>query len=134
KEALATNTILHTILQDSLKACELPPDAVQLVTTPEREVVGHLLQLDQYIDLAIPRGGESLIRRVAAEATMPVLKHYLGNCHVYVDATADIEMAVKILVNAKHQRPSACNAAESLLVHEDIAAQFLPVAAKALVE
>jgi len=93
KEALASNTILHAILQDSLKAVELPPDAVQLVTTPEREVVGHLLRLPQYIDLVIPRGGESLIRRVAEEATMPVLKHYMGNCHVYVDRAANLMMA-----------------------------------------
>jgi glutamate-5-semialdehyde dehydrogenase len=132
KEALATNTILHSILQDSLRACELPSDAVQLVATPEREVVGHLLRLKQYIDLTIPRGGESLIRRVAAEATMPVLKHYTGNCHVYVDRDADLTMAERIIVNAKCQRPGVCNAAESLLVHADVAAAFLPKAAAAL--
>ena len=132
KEALASNTILHAILQDSLRALDLPPDAVQLVTTPKREVVGHLLKLHQYIDLAIPRGGESLIRRVAAEATMPVLKHYMGNCHVYVDRAADLAMAERIIVNAKCQRTGVCNAAESLLVHKDIAAAFLPTAAAAL--
>jgi glutamate-5-semialdehyde dehydrogenase len=133
KEALASNTVLHAILQDSLRAVELPPDAVQLVTTPIREVVGHLLQLHQYIDLAIPRGGESLIRRVAAEATMPVLKHYMGNCHVYVDRAADLAMAERIIVNAKCQRPGVCNAAESLLVHADVAPTFLPAAAAALI-
>jgi glutamate-5-semialdehyde dehydrogenase len=132
KEALASNTILHAILQESLRALDLPPDAVQLVTTPEREVVGHLLRLHQYIDLAIPRGGESLIRRVAEEATMPVLKHYLGNCHVYVDRAADLAMAERIIVNAKCQRPGVCNAAESLLVHADVASTFLPSAAAAL--
>jgi glutamate-5-semialdehyde dehydrogenase len=132
KEALQSNTILHTILQDSLRACDLPVDAVQLVTTPEREVVGHLLKLNQYIDLAIPRGGESLIRRVAEEATMPVLKHYMGNCHVYVDRAADLAMAERIIVNAKCQRPGVCNAAESLLVHADVAPTFLPVAASTL--
>src|ERR1035438_8903605 len=132
KEALASNTILHAILQDSLKAVELPIDAVQLVNTPEREVVGELLKLDRYIDLAIPRGGESLIRRVAEEATMPVLKHYMGNCHVYVDRAADLAMAERIIVNAKCQRPGVCNAAESLLVHADAAAAFLPNAAAAL--
>ena len=133
KEALASNTLLHAILQDSLRALDLPIDAVQLVNTPEREVVGHLLRLNQYIDLAIPRGGESLIRRVAEEATMPVLKHYMGNCHVYVDRGADLAMAERIIVNAKCQRPGVCNAAESLLVHADIAAAFLPKTAAALI-
>ena len=116
-----------------MRALDLPIDAVQLVNTPEREVVGHLLRLNQYIDLAIPRGGESLIRRVAAEATMPVLKHYMGNCHVYVDRGADLAMAERIIVNAKCQRPGVCNAAESLLVHADIAAAFLPKTAAALI-
>jgi glutamate-5-semialdehyde dehydrogenase len=128
KEALASNTILHAILQDSLRACELPPDAVQLVNTPDRNVVGQLLRLNQFIDLAIPRGGESLIRRVAEEATMPVLKHYMGNCHVYVDRAADLEMAERIIVNSKCQRTGVCNAAESLLVHYEIASVFLPKA------
>jgi glutamate-5-semialdehyde dehydrogenase len=132
KEALASNTILHAILQDSLKAVELPADAVQLVSTPDREVVGALLKLDRYIDLAIPRGGESLIRRVAEEATMPVLKHYMGNCHVYVDRAADLAMAERIIINAKCQRPGTCNAAESLLVHADVAPIFVPRAAAAL--
>ena len=132
KEALASNTVLHAILQDSLKVLDLPTDAVQLVNTPEREVVGHLLKLNQYIDLAIPRGGESLIRRVAEEATMPVLKHYMGNCHVYVDRAADLAMAERIIVNAKCQRPGVCNAAESLLVNAEVAATFIPVAAAAL--
>src|SRR6202042_2469459 len=131
-EGLQSNTILHTILQDSLRALELPVDAVQFVTTPDRAVVGHLLGLHQHIDLAIPRGGESLIRRVAAEATMPVLKHYMGNCHVYVDRAADLAMAERILINAKCQRPGVCNAAESLLVHTDVASAFLPKAAAAL--
>lgn len=132
KEALHSNTALHAILQDSLRACELPIDAVQLVTTTERAAVGELLKLQQWIDLAIPRGGESLIRRVAEEATMPVLKHYQGNCHVYVDRAADLNMAARILVNAKCQRPGTCNAAESLLVHTDIAADFLPKATAGL--
>jgi glutamate-5-semialdehyde dehydrogenase len=132
KEALHSNTALHRILSDCLHECGLPADAVQLVTTTDRGAVGHLLRLNQYIDLAIPRGGESLIRRVAEEARMPVLKHYQGNCHVYVDHAADLDMAERILVNAKCQRPGVCNAAESLLVHEGIAAQFLPRAAAAL--
>ena len=96
--------------------------------------MGHLLRLNQYIDLAIPRGGESLIRRVAEEATMPVLKHYMGNCHVYVDRAADLDMAERIIINAKCQRPGVCNAAESLLVHADVAAAFPARAAAALLQ
>jgi glutamate-5-semialdehyde dehydrogenase len=132
KEALLSNTALHTVLQDTLSECGLPRDALQLVTTPDREAVGQLLKLDRFIDLVIPRGGESLIRRVAEEASMPVLKHYQGNCHVYVDVFADLGMAESILLNAKCQRPGVCNAAESLLVHQDIAAHFLPGAVTAL--
>jgi glutamate-5-semialdehyde dehydrogenase len=126
KEALHSNTALHRVLQDGLRAAGLPPEAVQLVTTPDRAAVGHLLRLARFIDLVIPRGGESLIRRVAAEATMPVLKHYLGNCHVYVDRWADLDMAERIVINAKCQRPGVCNAAESLLAHQEIAESFLP--------
>jgi glutamate-5-semialdehyde dehydrogenase len=134
KEALHSNTALHRILQDCLADCGLPADAVQLVNTPDRHAVGHLLQLNQWIDLVIPRGGEELIRRVAAEAKMPVLKHYQGNCHVYVDASADLAMAERIVVNAKCQRPGVCNAAEGLLVHAAIAERFLPRVGAALVK
>jgi glutamate-5-semialdehyde dehydrogenase len=134
KEALHSNLALHRVLQDCLQEAGLPTDAVQLVGTPDREAVGHLLRLSAYIDLAIPRGGEGLIRRVAAEATMPVLKHYKGNCHIYVDRSADLDMAERVLVNAKCQRPGVCNAAESLLVHREAAAAFLPRAAAALRE
>src|SRR6185312_305329 len=102
--------------------------------TTDREAVGHLLRLGELIDLAIPRGGESLIRRVAREATMPVLKHYDGNCHVYVDRAADPDMAERIVVNAKCQRPGVCNAAESLLVHAAVADTFLPRIGVALAE
>jgi glutamate-5-semialdehyde dehydrogenase len=105
KEASASNAVLHRLLQECLPQAELPADAVQLVATPDRATVGHLLKLDKFIDLAIPRGGESLIRRVAQEARMPVLKHYQGNCHVYVDRAADLDMAERILINAKCQRP-----------------------------
>ncbi len=132
KEALHSNTALHRLLQDALRENDLSPDAAQLVATPDRTAVGHLLRLSDYIDLAIPRGGEGLIRRVADEARMPVLKHYRGNCHVYVDRSADLDMAEGILVNAKCQRPGVCNAAESLLVHRGAAAAFLPRAAAAL--
>jgi len=132
KEALHSNTALFRILQDSIAVHALPADAVQLVTTTDRAAVGHLLKLSEYIDLVIPRGGEGLIERVAREAAMPVLKHYRGNCHVYVDRAADLDMAIRIMVNAKCQRPGVCNAAESLLVHRDVADRFLPAAAEAL--
>lgn len=134
KEALHSNLALHRVLGDCLTEMGLPGEAVQLVNTPDRAVVGELLRLDRYIDLAIPRGGESLIRRVAREATMPVLKHYQGICHVYVDRSADLNMAERIIVNAKCQRPGVCNAAECLLVHEAIADKFLPRAAQVLQE
>lgn len=132
KEAFHSNTALHRLLADELASCGLPADAVQLVPTTDREAVGHLLKLNSLIDLAIPRGGESLIRRVAAEATMPVLKHYDGICHVYVDAAADFDMAERIVVNAKCQRPGVCNAAECLLVHAAVADAFLPRIGSAL--
>jgi glutamate-5-semialdehyde dehydrogenase len=132
KEAIHTNRAIHRILSDELVACGLPEHSVQLVTTVDRAAVGELLGLPEFIDLAIPRGGESLIRRVVAEAKMPVLKHYQGNCHVYVDARCDLDMAVNIIKNAKVQRPGVCNAAETLLVHQAIAADFLPRAAEAL--
>ena len=134
KEALHSNTALHRLLAGELPRHGLPADAVQLVPTADRDAVGHLLKLGDLIDLTIPRGGESLIRRVAAEATMPVLKHYLGNCHVYVDAAADLGMAERIVVNAKCQRPGVCNAAESLLVHAAVAEAFLPRVGAALRE
>jgi len=133
KEAILTNRMLHRILADELAAAGLPEHAVQLVPTTDRAAVGVLLGLPEWIDLAIPRGGESLIRRVAAEARMPVLKHYQGICHVYVDAHCDLDMAIKITLNAKVQRPAVCNAAETLLVHRAVAAEFLPRVAQALV-
>jgi glutamate-5-semialdehyde dehydrogenase len=132
KEARHTNLALHAVLADQLDAAGLPREAVQYVGVTDREAVGLLLGMPEFIDLAIPRGGESLIRRVVAEAKMPVLKHYQGNCHVYVDAKADPAMAVSILLNAKAQRPGVCNAAETLLVHREIAPRFLPEAAEAL--
>jgi glutamate-5-semialdehyde dehydrogenase len=131
-EALHSNIALHGILQDSLNQVGLPADAVQLVDTPDRAAVGHLLGRADAIDLVIPRGGEGLIRRVAEEARMPVLKHYQGNCHIYVDRAANLDMAERILVNAKCQRPGVCNAAESLLVHREVAEAFLPRAVAAL--
>ncbi len=132
KEAFHSNTALHRVLSDALRDSSLPADAVQLVETTDREAVGHFLKLHEWIDLTIPRGGKSLIERVAAEATMPVMKHFDGVCHVFVDRTADLTMAENILVNSKCQRPGVCNAAETLLVHADIAQAFLPRAAEAL--
>jgi glutamate-5-semialdehyde dehydrogenase len=134
KEAINTNQALHRVLVQELSGCGLPEACLQLVTTTDRSAVGELLACSDLIDMTIPRGGESLIRRVVAEATMPVLKHYQGNCHVYVDARCDLEMAVRIIVNAKVQRPAVCNAAETLLVHREIAPSFLPVASQALFE
>jgi glutamate-5-semialdehyde dehydrogenase len=132
KEAIHSNTALHRVLAKGLSAAGLPDDAVQLVPTTDREAVGHLLKLGDLIDLAIPRGGESLIRRVSREATMPVMKHFNGNCHVYVDMSANLEHAERIVVNSKCQRPGVCNAAESLLVHFEVAASFLPRIGEAL--
>ena len=132
KEAIHSNRALHRVLADELAPSGLPEHAVQLVATTDRAAVGHLLGMPDRVDLAIPRGGESLIRRVVAEAKMPVMKHYTGNCHVYVDADSDFAPAVKIVVNSKAQRPGVCNAAETLLVHRDAASAFLPLAAEAL--
>ena len=134
KEAMHSNVAIHRVLAGQLPKHGLPADAVQLVPTADRDAVGHLLRLREFIDLTIPRGGEGLIRRVAAEATMPVLKHYLGNCHVYVDAAADLGMAERIVVNGKCQRPGVCNATESLLVHAAVADAFLPRIGAALTE
>ncbi len=132
KEALASNRALHQLLVEELQAEGLPADAVQLVTDPDRAAVGYLLQLDEFIDVVIPRGGEQLIRRVAREARMPVLKHYQGICHVYVDRAADLPRAERIVLNAKCQRPGVCNAMECLLVDAAIAELFLPQVARSL--
>jgi glutamate-5-semialdehyde dehydrogenase len=126
KEALNSNTALHCLLSDELTRTGLPAEAVQIVPWTDRQAVGHLLSMEGLIDLAIPRGGKSLIQRVASEAKMPVLKHFDGVCHVFVDAAADLAMAERIVVNAKCQRPGTCNAAECLLVHVAVAGEFLP--------
>src|SRR5262249_32101168 len=121
-----SNVALHGILRGCLEECGLPPDGVQLVATPDREAVGHLLKMNEWIDLVVPRGGEGLIRRVAAEATMPALKHYKGVCHAYIEPSAPLDMARRIVLNAKCQRPGVCNAAEALLVDAPLAESFLP--------
>ncbi len=133
KEALHSNLALHRVVRDSLIESGLPEHAAQLVESTERDIVGELLKLNGLIDVTIPRGGKSLIERVAREATMPVIKHFDGICHVYVDRSADPEMAVRILKNSKCQRPGVCNAAECVLIHEEIAAKFLPLMERMLV-
>jgi len=133
KESFYTNSALATLVTQALQAAGLPVDAVQLVPTTDRAALTTLLKLDQFIHCIIPRGGEGLIRYVAENSTIPVIKHYKGVCFIYVDAAADPAMAGAITLNAKVQRPSACNAAEQLLVHRDVAAALLPAIARPLV-
>lgn len=125
-EAYNSNQAIYNLLISSLNNL-IPKQAIQFIPTTERKAVDYLLKLDKYIDLLIPRGGESLIKYVTRKARMPVIKHYKGVCHVYVDKDADLEMAMRICFNAKVQRPSVCNAMETLLVDEKIAEKFLPL-------
>jgi glutamate-5-semialdehyde dehydrogenase len=132
--AYSSNTALVAVLRDAVGGAGLPADAVQLVPGESRESVTELMRARGMVDVLIPRGGAALIRTVVEGSTVPVIETGTGNCHVYVDAQADIDMAVEILVNSKAQRPSVCNAAETLLVHRDIADLFLPRALEALAE
>jgi glutamate-5-semialdehyde dehydrogenase len=125
-EAIHSNVALWRCVQEALAEAGLPRDAVQLVQTTDRVAVGHLIASPDAVDVIIPRGGKGLIERISREAKVPVIKHLDGNCHVYVDASADLDMAVAIADNAKTQKYSPCNAAESLLVHAAIAPAFLP--------
>lgn len=125
-EAIDSNTLLAQIIQDGLAAANLPKDAVQVVTTTDRNAVGEMITMTQYIDVIVPRGGKSLIARLMAEARVPMIKHLDGICHTYIDADADIAMAIKVCDNAKTQRYAPCNAMETLLVNQDIAAKVLP--------
>ncbi len=125
-EAIDSNKALAKLVQQALVESGLPADGVQLVQTTDRAVVGQLITMPQYVDMAIPRGGKGLIERISAEAKVPVLKHLDGNCHVYVDHPCDINMAVTVADNAKTQKYSPCNASESLLVARGVAADFLP--------
>jgi len=125
-EAIESNKALAELVRESLAEAGLPVDAVQLVQTTDREAVGRLIAMPQYVDVIIPRGGKSLIERISREAKVPVIKHLDGNCHVYVDASADLDMAVTVVDNAKTQKYSPCNAAEGLLVARAAAAEFLP--------
>ena len=130
--AQRSNEMIVEVLRESLLAVDLPADAVQLLSSSDRSEMKRLLALDHLIDLVIPRGGEGLIRFVAEHSRIPVLKHYKGVCHVFVDESADLTMAVEICENAKVQRPSVCNAAETLLVHEGAAERVLPAVAERL--
>ena len=128
-EAINSNLAIARILQGVLRKTNMPEGAIQIISTTDREAVNEMLKLEEYIDLIIPRGGEGLIRAVVGMSRIPVLKHYKGVCHIFVDKSANIEMAVNISLNAKVQRPGVCNAMETLLVHSDIAERFLPVLA-----
>jgi glutamate-5-semialdehyde dehydrogenase len=125
-EALHSNMALWRCVQAALNDAGLPADAIQLITTTDRDAVGHLIASPEAVDVIIPRGGKGLIERISKEARVPVIKHLDGNCHVYIDAHADIAKALKITDNAKTQKYSPCNATESLLVHTQIASEFLP--------
>ncbi len=132
-EALHSNLALAALLHEALEYAGLPKYAAQILETTDRAAIGLLCKLDKYIDVIIPRGGEKLVRSVAEAATMPVLKHYMGVCHAYIDNDAeDLQQALEIVYNAKVQRPGVCNALECVLVHEDKAAAFLPMLAEKL--
>ena len=133
-EAIHSNVALAAALQAGGERAGLPADSVQLIPFTDRASVEHMAQMDQYLDLIIPRGGKGLIEKVVACARMPVIKHYDGVCHVYVAADADQEMAANIILNAKTQKPGVCNALETILVHEAIAASFYPLIGRRLAE
>jgi glutamate-5-semialdehyde dehydrogenase len=126
-EAIDSNKALALLVQQALTEAGLPADAVQLVQTTDREVVGQLIAMPQYVDVVIPRGGKGLIERISRDAKVPVIKHLDGNCHVYVDDPCDIAMAVQVADNAKTSKYSPCNATEGLLVARAVAAEFLPL-------
>ncbi len=126
REAFYSNQAIYKVWEQVLKTKKMPKAALQLVPSTDRDAVKELLKLDQYIDVIVPRGGESLIRFVAENSSIPVVKHYKGVCHVYVSDKADLAKAAKIVMNAKVQKPGVCNAMETLLVHEKVAAKFLP--------
>ncbi len=133
-EAFHTNAALAESLRKACNEVGIPPTSIGFVETTDREAVRILLTLDRYIDMVVPRGGKPLIELVADTAIMPVLKHYEGNCHVYVDRFADLDKALSICINAKIQRPGVCNAAETFLIHTDVADEFLPRLGQTLTE
>ncbi len=134
KEAIHSNRAIAGVLSRAAARAGVPEGAVQVVEVTDRQAVLEMLRLEEYIDLIIPRGGEGLIRFVTENSRIPVIKHYKGVCHVFVDASADLDMAERIVLNAKCQRPGVCNALETLLVHRDAAGAFLPRVARALTE
>lgn len=134
KEALNSNLALAAVIREALEQVQIPTAAVSVIPTTDRAATSALLKMDELVDVIIPRGGESLIRFVAENSSVPVLKHYKGVCHVYVDQGADLDMAQEICLNAKCQRPGVCNAMETLLVHKDVAEEFLPQVGQAFKE
>ena len=133
-EAINSNLAIARILREALRETEIPEAAIQVIPTTDRKAVNEMLTLEEYIDLIIPRGGEELIRAVVNKSKIPVLKHYKGVCHIFVDSNADFDMAAAICMNAKTQRPGVCNALETLLVHKDISGEFLPLISSKLRE
>lgn len=131
-DALCSNRVITTVLREALRTCGVTEDAVQLIESTDRSVASEFMRLNQYVDVLIPRGGAGLIRSVVENSTIPVIETGTGNCHVYVDKAADLDMAVEIIYNAKTQRISVCNACESLVIHEDIKEAFLPKLAERL--
>lgn len=134
KETYRTNAATVRVIQKALKACALPEAAVQAIDNPDRSLVNEMLRMDKYIDMLIPRGGAGLHKLCREQSTIPVITGGIGVCHIFVDSSADIAPALKIIVNAKTQRPSTCNTVETLLVHQDIAERFLPALSKQMAE
>ncbi|MCF6159334.1 MAG: glutamate-5-semialdehyde dehydrogenase [wastewater metagenome] len=130
KESINSNIAIYKLLTTALEKAGLDASCIQLVEVIEREAIDYLLKADQYVDVVIPRGGEALIRTVVEKSTIPVIKHYKGVCHIYVDEFANLRMAKEICFNAKTQRPGTCNAMETMIIHEKIAPTFLPAVAK----
>lgn len=133
-EAARSNAAIVALFKDILETNSVDPDVVNMLPTTDREAILHLLKLEDLVDLIIPRGGEQLIRFVAENSRIPVIKHYKGVCHLYVDAAAELDMAIKLTLNSKVQRPGVCNALETLLVHKSIASEFLPRVSQELIE
>lgn len=131
-EAFHSNQIIAGVLQDAIERSGIPRETISIIPFSEREAVYELLKLEDLVDVIIPRGGEELIRNVVEKSKIPVIKHYKGNCHIFIDSTADLHMSKKIVLNAKCQRPGVCNAVETLLVHEEIAPVLLPALIPAL--
>lgn len=134
KETYRTNAATVRVIQKALKACGLPEAAVQAIDNPDRSLVNEMLRMDKYIDMLIPRGGAGLHKLCREQSTIPVITGGIGVCHIFVDSSADVAPALKIIVNAKTQRPSTCNTVETLLVHQDIAERFLPALSKQMAE